>query len=96
MRGVRVSSSTRVPCVAREHELVGALVVEVDEACVGAEGVRDFARDELEHLLQVERRVDRSDGLGEEAEMTGRRVQARALSPDATSRDAARFTVASR
>ena len=34
-----------------QHELVRALVVEVDEARVGAERVGDLARDELEHLL---------------------------------------------
>ena len=57
-----------------EHELVRALVVEVDEAGVGLERVRDLARDEREHLLEVERRVDRSDRLGQQSEMPCRRV----------------------
>ena len=52
-----------------QHELVGALVVEVDEARVGVERVGDLARDELEHLLEVERRVDRRDRLGQQAQM---------------------------
>ena len=57
-----------------QDELVRALVVQVDEARVRPERVRDLARDELEHLLQVERRVDRRDGLGQEPEMACRRV----------------------
>jgi hypothetical protein len=52
-----------------EHELVRALVVEVDEAGVGAEGVRDLLGDEVEHLLEVERRVDRGRRLGQEPEV---------------------------
>ena len=57
-----------------QDQLVGPLVVEVDEAGVGAERLGDLARDQLEHLLQVERRVDRRDGLREEPEMPGRLV----------------------
>ena len=53
-----------------QHELVRALVVEVDEARVGAERVGDLARDELEHLLQVERRVDGCNRLGEQPQVT--------------------------
>ena len=64
------------PVRRAEDELVGTLVVEVDEARVRPQRVGDLARDELEHLLQVERRVDRGDGLGEEAEMTCCRVHA--------------------
>jgi hypothetical protein len=52
-----------------QDQLVGALVVEVDEAGLRAEGVRDLARDETQHLLEVQRRVHRRDRLGEEAEM---------------------------
>ena len=52
-----------------EDELVGALVVQVDEARVGLERGRDLARDEREHLLEVERRVDRLDRLGEQAQV---------------------------
>ena len=53
-----------------QDELVGPLVVEVDEARVRPERVGDLARDELEHLLQVERRVDRRDRLGQEPQVT--------------------------
>ena len=52
-----------------QDELAGALVVEVDEAGVGAERVRDLARDEAEHLLEVERRVHGGDRLRQEAEV---------------------------
>ena len=54
-----------------QHELVGAFVVEVDETGVGAERVGHLARDELEHLLQIERRVDRGNRLGQEPQVTG-------------------------
>ena len=54
-----------------QHELVGLLVVEVDEAGVGAERVGDLARDEREHLLEVERRVDGGDRLGQQAQVPG-------------------------
>jgi len=50
-----------------EDELVRALVVEVDEAGLGPEGVGDLAGDQLEHLFEVERRVHRGDRLGEKA-----------------------------
>ena len=53
-----------------EHELAGLLVVEVDEARVGLERVRDLARHQAEDLLQVERRVDRRARLGQEAQVT--------------------------
>ena len=43
MRGVRVISSTFVPCVARSTGFVGVLVVQVDEARVNSERVRDGA-----------------------------------------------------
>ena len=38
-----------------QDELVGALVVEVDEAGVGLERLGDLVRDQLEHLVEVER-----------------------------------------
>ena len=57
------------PVRRAQDELVRALVVEVDEARVGLERVRGLARDELEHLLQVERRVDRGDRLGQQAQV---------------------------
>ena len=63
-----------------QDELVGALVVEVDEARIGAERVGDLARDELEHLLEVERRVDRRDRLGQEPQVTGGGVHVAPLS----------------
>ena len=52
-----------------EDELVALFVVEVDETRVGAEDVRNLACDEPEHLLEIERRVDRRNRLGEEAQM---------------------------
>ena len=52
-----------------EDELVAPFVVEVDEAGVGVEDVRNLARDKPEHLLQIERRVDRRDRLGQEAKV---------------------------
>jgi hypothetical protein len=52
-----------------KHELVGAVIVEVDEAGVGIENIGDLPRDEPEHLLEVERRVHRCDRLREETQM---------------------------
>src|SRR5262249_46503248 len=57
-----------------QHELAGALVVEIDEARVRVEGVRDVGRDQREHLLQVECRVDRLDRLGQEPQVPVPRV----------------------
>ena len=62
------------PVRRAQHELVGALVVEVDEARVGPERLRDLARDEREHLLEVERRVDRGDRLGQQPQVARGRV----------------------
>jgi hypothetical protein len=59
-----------------KHELVRALVVEVDEARIGLERLGDLAGDEREHLLEVERRVDGRDRLGQQPEVTGSRVHA--------------------
>ncbi len=59
-----------------QHQLVSLLVVEVDEARVGVERVRDLARDEREHLFEVERRVDGGNGLRQEAKVTRRLVHA--------------------
>ena len=59
-----------------EDELARAIVVEVDEAGVGPERVGDLGGDEPEHLLEVERRVDRLDRLGEEPEVPLARVHA--------------------
>jgi hypothetical protein len=52
-----------------EDELVAALLVQVDEAGLGPECVCDLLGDEREHLLQIERRVDGRDRLGEEAQV---------------------------
>jgi hypothetical protein len=41
-----------------QNELLGSLVVQVDEARVRLERGGDLVRDRLEHLLQVERGVD--------------------------------------
>ena len=54
-----------------QHELVGALVVEVDVGRVGLERGRDLVRDRLHHLLQVERGVDDLGRPGEEGEVPG-------------------------
>jgi hypothetical protein len=48
-----------------QDELAGGLVVEVDEARVGVECRGDLVRDEVQDLLEVERRVDGSDRLGQ-------------------------------
>jgi hypothetical protein len=57
-----------------QHELVGALVVQIDEAGVGLERLGDLAGDEVEDLLEVEGRVDGRDRLGQQPQMTGRGV----------------------
>ena len=54
-----------------EHELVRALVVEVDEARVRPERRSDLVRDRLEHLLEVERRVDDLGRAGQQREVAG-------------------------
>ena len=53
----RCDRLVRDPSAVRraEHELVRALVVEVDEARIGLERCRNLVRDRLHHLLQVER-----------------------------------------
>ena len=60
-----------------EDELVGALVVEVDETGVGGERVGDLRGDEREHLLEVERRVDRGDRLRQQPQMASGGVHGR-------------------
>jgi hypothetical protein len=57
-----------------QHELVGLLVVEVHEAGIRGERVRCLSRDEREHLLEVERRVDRRDRLRQQAQVARRLV----------------------
>ena len=52
-----------------QHELARTLVVEIDEASVGGERVGDLARHEREDLLEVERRVDGLDRLGQEPQV---------------------------
>ena len=46
------------PVGGAQHELVAPLVVEVHEACVRVERVGDLRRHEVEHLFEVEGRVD--------------------------------------
>src|SRR5205823_5688515 len=77
------------PVRRAKDQLVGLLVVEVDEACVGGERVRDFARDEGEHLLEVERRVDRRNRLGQQAEMAPGLVHGAKIAPPLPARLAA-------
>ena len=57
------------PVRRAQDELAGALVVEVDEAGVGVERVGDLGRDQREHLLEVERRVDRLDRVGQQPQV---------------------------
>jgi hypothetical protein len=52
-----------------KHELVRPLVVEIDKARVCLQRLGNLAGDEPEHLLEIECRVDRLDGLGQEPEM---------------------------
>src|SRR5438105_4558699 len=53
-----------------EDELVGTLVIQVNEARVGTERVGHLARDQGEHLFEIERRVDSLDRLGQQAEVS--------------------------
>jgi hypothetical protein len=57
-----------------QNELVGPLVVEVDEARVGFERLSDFAGNEPEDFLEIERRIDGRDRLGQELQVSSRRV----------------------
>ena len=57
-----------------KDELVGAFVIEVDEAGVGLERGRDLARDQGKHLVEVERRIDSLDRLRQEPEVPFSRV----------------------
>jgi hypothetical protein len=57
------------PVRRAQDQLVAAIVVEVHETGLRAEGVRDLARDETQHLLEVQRRVHRRNCLGKQAEM---------------------------
>jgi hypothetical protein len=52
-----------------EDQFVSSLVVEVDEAGVGVESVRDLRRHEIEDLFQVEGRIHRRRGLGQQAKV---------------------------
>ena len=52
-----------------QHKLVRPLVVEVDETGVRVERLGDLAGDELEHLLEIEGRVDRGDRLCQQPEV---------------------------
>src|SRR6185312_16893667 len=59
-----------------QDELVGTGVVEVDEARIRPERVGDLLGHEMEHLFEVERRVDRGGRLGEKPQMPLGRVHA--------------------
>ena len=52
-----------------QDELAGRLVVEVDEARVGVERCGDLVRDEVQHLLEVERGVDGGDRLRQQPQV---------------------------
>ena len=58
------------PVRGAEDQLVGALVIEVDEAGLGAESVRHLACHQSQHLFEVQRRVHRGDRFGEKAQVT--------------------------
>ena len=58
------------PVRRAQDELVRTLVVQVDEAGVGFQRGRDLARDQREHLVEVEGRVDRLDRLGQQAQVS--------------------------
>src|SRR6266540_277970 len=62
------------PVRRAQDELVGLVVVEVDETGVGFERLGHLARDEPEHLLEVERRVDGRDRLGQNTQVSSRGV----------------------
>jgi hypothetical protein len=63
-----------------EDQLVGRFVVEVHEAGVRLQRIGDLAGDEIEDLVEVERRVDRRDRLGQQAQMAGRLIHGESLS----------------
>ncbi len=55
-----------------QNQFVRRLIVEIDEARVGLEGLGDLVRDQLEDLVEVEGRVDRGDRLGQKPAGAGR------------------------
>jgi hypothetical protein len=57
------------PVGGPEDELVAAVVVQVDEAGIRVQGLRDARGDEMEDLFEIERRVDRRRRLGQQSEM---------------------------
>jgi hypothetical protein len=57
------------PVRRAQHELVQATVVEVDETGVGLQRVGDVRRDQREDLLEVERRVDGLNRLGQQPQV---------------------------
>ncbi len=59
------------PVRGPQDELVRGLVVEVDEARIGLERLGHLVRDQLEDLVEVERRVDGRDRLGQQPQMAG-------------------------
>ena len=57
------------PIGGSEDELVAAVVVQVDEAGIRMQRLRDARGDEMEDLFEIERRIDRRRRLGQQAEM---------------------------
>ena len=53
-----------------KDELVGALVVQIHKAGIRTKRVRNLPRNQGQDLLEIERRVDGFDRLGQQAEMT--------------------------
>ena len=64
----------RRPVRRPQNELADCVVVEVDETGVGIEGGGDLVGHEMQHLLEVERRVDGGDRLGQQPQVTIARV----------------------
>jgi hypothetical protein len=63
-----------------QDELIRRLVVQIDEAGIGLEGLGDLASDELEDLVEVERRVDGGDRFGQQPQVAGGAVHEPSLS----------------
>jgi len=59
----------RRPMRRTQDELADSVVVEVDEARVGMECGGDLVRDEVQHLLEVESRVDGGDRLRQQPQV---------------------------
>jgi hypothetical protein len=85
----------RRPVRRPQHELPRPLLVQVDEARVGAECLCHVRRDQLEHLLEVKGGVDRGDRVRQEAQMARWDVHApdcRSVAQDSPQRCRTRLT----